>query len=139
MKLIGEVLNYTKLGNDERTGLLNIISQYAYALDLLDKYDYQTLQIEETSGKGTYRLNHNEAINLVIAVKSAQGNSILFGQEKDKSFMSSLATISQAFDGGEPLAHRYTSHTTVRSGYEYGGSNTINNEQEPNPPCNNTY
>lgn len=99
VKLIGEVLNYKKLANDESKGLLNIISQYAYALDLLDKYDYQTLQIEETSGKETYRLNYYEAINLVKTVKSAHGNSDLFGQEKDKSFRSSLATIYQTFDG----------------------------------------
>jgi len=48
VKLLGGVLNYKDLSTDESTGLLKIISDYAYALDLLDQYDYQKLEIKET-------------------------------------------------------------------------------------------
>lgn len=51
VKILGNVLNYKELSNDESIGLLKIISDYAYALDILDQYDYQTLEIKATSGK----------------------------------------------------------------------------------------
>jgi len=60
VKLLGDVLNYKELNTDESVGLLTIISDYAYALDILDRYDYQNLDIRKTSGKETYQLNYNE-------------------------------------------------------------------------------
>jgi hypothetical protein len=56
VKLLGSVLNYKALSEEESVGLLKIISDYAYALDILDQYDYQNLEITETSGKETYQL-----------------------------------------------------------------------------------
>ncbi|MGI6319657.1 MAG: virulence RhuM family protein [Bacteroidales bacterium] len=38
VKILGNVLSYQTLTNDESIGLLKIISDYAYALDILDKY-----------------------------------------------------------------------------------------------------
>ena len=81
IKILGTTLKYKELTNDEITGLLGIISDYSYALEILDQYDCQTLKIENTSGKEIY------------------GNGELLGNEKDNSFISSLATIYQTFDG----------------------------------------
>lgn len=99
IKILGEVLNYKSLSNDESIGLLKIISDYAYALDVLDQYDYQKLEINNTSGKETFKLTYEEAINQIKLAKKAYGNSELFGHEKDKSFKSSITTIYQTFDG----------------------------------------
>jgi len=99
VKILGNVLNSKSLSNDESTGLLKIISDYAYALDILDKYDYQSLKIEETSGKETYQLTYDEAKTQIGLVKHKYGNSELFGREKDSSFHSSISTIYQTFDG----------------------------------------
>jgi prophage maintenance system killer protein len=99
VKLLGNVLNYKELTGDESSGLLKIISDYAYALDILDQYDYQSLEIAETSGKETYRLTYEEAISQIQKVKEVYGNSELFGHEKDKSFQSSIATIYSTFNG----------------------------------------
>ncbi len=99
VKILGDVLNYKALTNDESKGLLQIISDYAYALDILDQYDYQKLAIKDTSGKETYQLTYEEAIHQIKIVKKAHGNSNLFGSEKDDSFKSSIATIYQTFDG----------------------------------------
>ncbi len=54
IKILGNALEYKELTNDESKGLLKIISDYSYALEILDKYDYQTLKIENTSGKEAY-------------------------------------------------------------------------------------
>jgi len=99
VKILGKALTFKTLSSDESTGLLRIISDYAYALDILDQYDYQSLQIRNTSGKETYQLTYEEAINQIRIAKKAHGNSNLFGHEKDKSFQSSVATIYQTYGG----------------------------------------
>lgn len=98
VKILGDVLNYKALSNDESIGLLKIISDYAYALDILDQYDYQKLEIKNTSGKETFQLTYEEAMSQILIAKKAYGNSDLFGHEKDDSFKSSIATIYQTFE-----------------------------------------
>jgi len=102
VKILGKVLNHKVLSNDESFGLLKIISDYAYALDILDQYDYQKLEINDTSGKEIYQLSYEEAMMQIKIAKKAHGNSSLFGNEKDDSFKSSISTIYQTF-GGEDL------------------------------------
>ena len=97
--LIGNVLNRKELSGEESVGLLKIISDYSYALDILDQYDYQSLKIQETSGKEIFQLSYDEAVKQIQIVKKKHGNSELFGREKDESFKSSIATIYQTFDG----------------------------------------
>lgn len=99
VKILGNIVNQKELSSGESIGLLKIISDYAFALDILDQYDYQTLKIEETSGKEKYQLTYDEAIEQIRLVKQKYGNSELFGREKDNSFKSSVSTIYQTFDG----------------------------------------
>jgi prophage maintenance system killer protein len=99
VKILGNVLKYKELSNDESVGLLKIISDYAYALDILDQYDYQSLKIHATSGKEIFRLTYEEAIKQIELAKKFYGNSNLFGNEKDESFKSSISTIYQTFGG----------------------------------------
>ncbi|VAX18887.1 Putative DNA-binding protein in cluster with Type I restriction-modification system [hydrothermal vent metagenome] len=99
IKILGDALEYKELTNNESKGFLKIISDYSYALEILDQYDYQTLKIENTSGKEIYRLTYEEAIKQIDLVKKTYDNSDLFGNEKDSSFKSSIATIHQTYDG----------------------------------------
>jgi len=99
IKILGNALEFKELTNDESKGLLKIISDYSYALEILDKYDYQTLKIENTSGKEVYQLTYEEAIKQIENTKKVYGNSDLFGHEKDSSFKSSVTTIYQTFGG----------------------------------------
>ncbi len=99
VKLIGSVLNYKTLTNDESIGLLKIISDYSYALDILDQYDYQRLEIKDTTEKETFQLTYEEAKKQILIAKEVYGNSGLFGNEKDDSFKSSISTIYQTFSG----------------------------------------
>jgi len=97
--ILGNILEHKSLSNDESVGLLKIISDYAYALDILDQYDYHNLEIKDTSGKETFQLTYEEAMKQIMLAKKAHGNSELFGREKDESFQSSVATIYQTFSG----------------------------------------
>ncbi len=99
IKILENALEYKQLTTDKRKGLLKIISDYSYALEILDQYDYQTLKIENTSKEETYRLTYEEAIKQIELVKNTYANSDLFGHEKDNSFKSSIETIYQTFDG----------------------------------------
>ncbi len=101
IKILSNTLNYKKLTDDESKGLLKIISDYSYALEILDQYDYQTLKIENTTKKEIYRLTYDEAKAQISLVKKTYGNSKLFGQEKDDSFKSSIITIYQTFGGAD--------------------------------------
>ncbi len=49
--LLSKVTEQKKLTTEESEGLMKIVSDYAYALDILDQYDYQSLQISGTSDK----------------------------------------------------------------------------------------
>ena len=99
LKILGESLNAKELTDDESSGLLRIITQYAYALEILDQYDYQSLEVSNTSGKEIYQLTYDEAIAQIKLAKTYHGLSDLFGHEKDETFKSSLSTIYQTFDG----------------------------------------
>ena len=99
VKILADSMKYKQLTNDESIGLLNIITKYSYALDILDQYDYQSLEIRNTSGKELYQLTYDEAITQIKLAKTFHGNSYLFGNEKDNSFKSSISTIYQTFNG----------------------------------------
>ena len=62
VKILGNVLNYKELSSNESVGLLKIISDYAYALDILDQYDYQRLKIRATTDKEIFQLTYADAI-----------------------------------------------------------------------------
>ncbi len=99
IKILGNALEYKELSNDESRGLIKIISDYSYALEILDQYDYRSLKIENISCKEIYRLDYEEAIKKIKLAKQIYGNNYLFGHEKDNSFRSSVSTIYQTFGG----------------------------------------
>lgn len=96
--LLTKVTEQKKLTSEESEGLLKIVSDYSYALEVLDQYDYQNLKISDTSEGELYRITYKEAIQKISQLRNIYGNSHLFGKEKDNSFKSSLSTIYQTFD-----------------------------------------
>ncbi len=99
VKLLESVVHTKEITGDEAQGLLKVLSDYAFALDILDQYDHQTLKIAETDTDEVYKISYSEAIKAIAGLKTKFGGSNLFGNEKDDSFKSSLATIYQTYDG----------------------------------------
>jgi len=97
--LLSNVLENKSLNNDEATGLLKVVTDYAYALDILDKYDHQELTIEGTTLKELFIIDYAEAKRAIYDLKEKFGGSSLFGNEKDESFKGSIAAIYQTFGG----------------------------------------
>ena len=99
VKLLSNVLNSKSLTADEATGLLKVITDYTYALDTLDKYDYQSLEINETTKETSFRATYENAMEAIDVLRRKFGSGQLFGNEKDSSFESSINTVYQTFDG----------------------------------------
>ena len=90
--------NFKATPADEAT-LLKVVTDYAYALDVLDQYDHQVLAISDTTEEELYKINYEEAMWAINGLREKFGGSSLFGNEKDDSFQGSLAAIYQTFDG----------------------------------------
>lgn len=86
---------------NETDGLHKVLSDYSYALDILDKYDHQALIIEDTHKTSSFTATYETAMQAIIGLRDKFGGSSLFGNEKDESFKGSMAAIYQSFDGGD--------------------------------------
>jgi prophage maintenance system killer protein len=101
VQLLGNVLKNKELTTDEATGLLKVVADYSYALDILDKYDHQQLSLIGTTDQQLFVATYDEAIQAIKELKNKFGGSGLFGNEKDDSFKGSIGTIYQSFGGVE--------------------------------------
>ncbi len=96
------VVMQEEVTSEEYGGLFNVISDYVYALDTLDHYDYQSLSIQKTTKEEPFRATYENAMEAINALKEKFGGSQWFANEKDDSFKSSIGQIYQTF-GGEDL------------------------------------
>ena len=87
---------------EDSQALFDVVTDYAYALDTLDNYDYERLIIEKTTQEERFHATYENAISEIDALRKKFGGSNLFGNEKDDSFKSSIGQIYQTF-GGEEL------------------------------------
>ena len=101
VRLLSNVLETQTLSADEATGLLKVITDFTYALDTLDRYDYQQLEISDTTAGAGFHATYESAMAAIAELREKFGSGRLFGNEKDGSFRSSIATIYQTFDGAE--------------------------------------
>ena len=90
------------LSNDETNALFEVVTNYTYALDTLDNYDYERLTIDKTTKEGPFHATYENAMEAINGLREKFGGSALFGNEKDDSFKSSIGQIYQTF-GGEEL------------------------------------
>ena len=90
------------LSNDETNALFKVVTNYTYALDTLDNYDYERLTIDKTTKEEPFHATYENAMEAINGLREKFGGSALFGNEKDDSFKSSIGQIYQTF-GGEEL------------------------------------
>jgi hypothetical protein len=103
VQMVGRALDHQELiSNEENKALLDIVVDYTYALDTLDDYDYQRINVSETTQAEKFRATYDNAMSVINTLRNKWGNSTLFGNEKDESFKSSIGQIYQTF-GGEEL------------------------------------
>ena len=86
---------------DESNALFDVVVDYTYALDTLDNYDYQRLHIAKTTKEEPFHATYENAMHEIDVLRQKFGGSVLFANEKDESFKSSIGQIYQTFDGTE--------------------------------------
>lgn len=99
ISVMSNVLAAKSVTKDEAVGLLKVISDYAYGLDTLDRYDYQQLEIADTTPEERFRATYDNAMQALQMLKEQFGASELFAREKDSSFRSTMGAIYQTFGG----------------------------------------
>ena len=87
------------LTSKDALDLIEVVSNYTYALDILGRYDYQQLSIEQTTSEEKFHATYEGAMNVIRELKAKFGGSKWFANEKDDSFKSSIGQIYQTFDG----------------------------------------
>jgi death-on-curing family protein len=96
----------------EAEGLLHVITDFSYSLEMLDRYDHEQLEFPDTGSPDRWKITYEQAREAIEALRGQTQASELFGREKDQSFKSSIATIYQSFDGKEfyPTAEQKAAH-----------------------------
>lgn len=87
------------LNGDEAKDILNVISNYSKALDLLDDYDHRTVKkIKGNTSKD--KINYKECMNIINTLKFNE-ESDLFALERNNGLSSIIDNIYQTFDNTE--------------------------------------
>lgn len=90
------------LTSEDALNLVKVVTDYAYALDTLDRYDYQQLAVEQITNEVKFHATYEGAMQAIEELKEKFGGSQWFAHEKDDSFKSSIGQIYQTF-GGQDL------------------------------------
>jgi prophage maintenance system killer protein len=99
--LSARLIHNKDLSSVESRGILAILEKYSLALTVLDDYDHQRLQVTGTRTLAHAKITYDEAMQQIRLWRGKENLGGLFGNEKDDSFKSSLATIYQTYDGKE--------------------------------------
>lgn len=82
VRLVADVAERRELSGDEAKAVLRVVSDYAYALDVLDDYDHQRVQLREVQLGVVSRLSVEEARRVVVQLRDRFGGSPLFGRRR---------------------------------------------------------
>ena len=63
------IQNQPLLSNDETSALFDVVTDYTYALDTLDNYDYQRLTIDDTTAEGGFQATYDNAMQAILSLK----------------------------------------------------------------------
>lgn len=99
LRIAADVSRRKLLTGDEARALLQTISDYSHALDLLDDYDHQRVAVRKTSQRKALPVSYEEVVGLIDQMRDHFGDSAVFGREKDESLHSSLNAVMQGFNG----------------------------------------
>ena len=83
---------------DEIRNLLNVIKDYEYALDLLDKYDHELLTLDGVTEREVNKVTTEEIYNIINEMRT-DFSTDLFGVEKESSLLYSIENVYQTAFG----------------------------------------
>lgn len=98
ISMVHRVALETDINKDEIMGLLLVVKDYEFALDLLDQYDHQAVALGDVSNREVNMVHISEVYELIKSMR-VDFSTNLFGKEKDKSLSDSLNAIYQSAFG----------------------------------------
>ncbi|NOX97992.1 MAG: virulence RhuM family protein [Nitrospirae bacterium] len=116
LKLLSNVIQLETVP-DETKGIIQVITEYSRALDILDDYDHKRLSVPRGTKKAKFELTYKEAKRIVETMRQKFKSSTLFGQEKDESFKSSLGAVYQTLGGKDvyPTVEEKAAHLLLEA------------------------
>ena len=99
VQVMGRTVQLEENLDDQVRSVLDVVVDYTYGLDTLDRYDYQALTVERTTNEEKFHATFDLAMGAIAALKNKFGGSDLFGLPKDSSFASSIGQIYQTWEG----------------------------------------
>ncbi len=99
IRLVAEVAQRRALSGDEAAALLQVVNDYASALDLLERYDQRKLPEPSHLQAGGIPILLDEARRAVERLRLRFGSSELFGREVGHGLESALASVFQSVGG----------------------------------------
>jgi prophage maintenance system killer protein len=111
VNLLSNVMCYKTI-SDETKGLIQVITEYSRALDILDDYDRNHLSIPKGTKHLKFEITYEKSLEIIGAMKKKFKGTVLVGQEKDESFKSSVGAIYQTFGGRDvyPTVEEKSAH-----------------------------
>ena len=67
------ILNQTLISTDETNALFEVVTDYTYALDTLDNYDYQRLVIDKTTKEEPFHATYDNAMEAINGLRDKFG------------------------------------------------------------------
>ena len=99
VQVLGRTVQSDALVDEQVRTVLDVVVDYTYGLDTLDRYDYQTLALDRTTNEEKFRATYDLAMEAIATLKTKFGGSDLFGLPKDQSIASSIGQIYQTWGG----------------------------------------
>ncbi len=73
IKVLTGIATRSETTKEQANDILQVISDYTYALDTLDKYDYQSLEIDNTTTEEVFHANYDNAIEAIETLREKFG------------------------------------------------------------------
>ena len=97
LEIFSNVVDGYQLKQDEFAGIIKVVKDYTFALDILDGYDNKTLDVSNINKELSFKITYESSKKVISKMKEKFGGSSLFGKEKDKSFNGTIGAIYQTF------------------------------------------
>jgi len=99
IKLVSSLADRRTLSGEEATGLLRVVRDYAFALNVLDDYDHGRIPQLATTPEMSEPLYLEEARSIINGMKERYGGGTLFGKEQGSRLGAALTAVFQSAGG----------------------------------------
>jgi len=99
IRVVSALADRRSLTGDEATGLLRVVRDYAFALNVLDDYDHGRIPQLAPTPQMAEALSLEEARSIIDAMKERYGGGTLFGKEQGSRLGAALTAVFQSVGG----------------------------------------